>query len=284
MDNIGIKIPLNTSKPLTEEGATVQMQVALDKLIQVGALVGNIADILVDYDIHLDGDKYVTVIIKGDAYVDAAKFQIIGGEKVFSDFECSDDEMDYEAMRLGIDKLDLYEAENEGNVVKSFSQATIQERLRISKYDPRVAFRYMILDYKRYFAMKKSQIEADPKLMKQLKGLFLSDLMGMFNRILPSIIDGKQLTTLLGVSNISPDLTHSARELSILYKRALMNEKQTGAISPTNYKRLSAKYKEFVDVLLSKVFEGTKDTDKSGNVETKQHSKILSDGRISLFS
>jgi hypothetical protein len=180
---------------------------------------------------------------------------------------------------------------------REFSASSIQERLRVSKMDKKLRFRYMITDYKRYYAQKRKQLESKPEQMKMLRNMFLQDIMGIFTEILPYIEQGKQLNTLLGVSQVTPTVNKQARDLSLIYRRALKAEKSSGQIPKTVYQSLKKAYTEFINALIPQVFPGMDDILQGGTPETDgsmeymeeesyDESKSYSytrDGRIRLF-
>jgi hypothetical protein len=164
--------------------------------------------------------------------------------------------------------------------IKSFSAGTINERLRIALRNPKLRFRYTIMDYKRYYKQNESKLKKDTERATKLKNMFLTDVMGMFTEVLPLIEEGKQLATLVGVSQVTSKLNKVARELSIAYRRALKVEKSSGQLNKSIYSRLKKSYTEFMEALLDQVFPGM---DESQKDESKRYSRC-SDGRINLFS
>lgn len=289
METIKIKIPLNTTKPLTEELAIIQMMVALERLIEAGALVGNIDDILVDYDINLGADKYVNVELKKESFIDGTDLLVVGAEKIFSNYQVVDGhDLEEELERRGISPSEVFGEDGE---IKTFSMASITEKLKLQKMNPRVQMRYLVMDYKRFYNSKKNKLMNDPDEFKRVRDLFINDLMGLFNRILPEITNGKQLNSLLGVAQVSPKLTSISRELSINYKKALLAEKNQGMVPKSLYQKLTTSYKKFVDELLISVFPGIENIGgpTDGEVTNQQVNKSVnysyaSDGRIKLFS
>lgn len=179
--------------------------------------------------------------------------------------------------------------------IKEFSASSINERLRVSKMDKKLRFRYLITDYKRYYAQKRKQLEDKPEQMKMLRNMFLQDIMGIFTEILPYIEQGKQLNTLLGVSQVTPTVNKQARDLSLIYRRALKAEKSSGQIPKTVYQSLKKAYTEFINALIPQVFPGMEEvlsgkseepveeiTEKTTNAGSKNYS-YTREGRIRLF-
>jgi len=180
---------------------------------------------------------------------------------------------------------------------REFSASSIQERFRVSKLDPKMRFRVMILDYKRYYAQKKNSLERDPKQLKMLRNMFLQDLMGIFVEVLPFILDGKQLNTLIGVSQVTPSINKQARDLSMIYRRALKAEKSSGQIPKSIYQSLKKSYADFVNALVPQVFPGMDDILQGGTPEMDESMEYMEeesydesksysytrDGRVRLF-
>lgn len=282
MDTIRIRIPLNSSKPLTEDIAVSQLNRALNILVSEGALVGAINDILVDYDIQLSSN-YVVAEVTKDSYRDAAHFQTVGAEKVFSNYEVSDGhDLEDELDRRGVTPEEVFGEE------KSFSAAAINERLKLAKLDPRVQLRYIVLDYKRYYNQKKNSL--DLINAQNLRNSFVNEVMALFTKILPLIKEGKQLNSLLGVSQVTPELTKISRDLSLSYKKALISESSQGAPTKNLYQKLVVDYKLFIDGLINSVMPGIMEIinptpSKSTPTESVTPTKKFSlDGRYKLFN
>lgn len=282
METVRIKLNLKTNKPLDEYVATEQINNAVKKLVELGSFKGKPSDILLNYDIILGPTNYAVLDLRKDAYVDGADLASIGAEKVSN-----------EELPKGNSVLEA---------TKSYSQATLNERLRLSGLDPRQRCRYVVMDYKRYYTGHKDKLLENTDQLRMLRDLFLNDFMAMFTQVSPLIEDGKQLNALLGLQVIAPDISKSAREFSLAYKRAAQSEKSTGAPSPAMYKVLVAKYRAFIDALLPSIFPGienvqvkkgkdikensvqteTQDTTNDIKTESKKYS-FVEDGRINLF-
>lgn len=272
-----IQFPIIAEPPLTDEKAILQMTQGLETLIEIGAIKGPLDEVLKNYEVDL-GSGYSTAYLSPDALVDGSKLNTVGSSKAF------------EFPKDLISQVDLSEFN------KTFSAATIQERLRLSKMNPKVRMRYMVMDYKRFFNANKTKLEKNPEQAKSLKDMFLTDLMGVFNEILPYIEEGKQLNTLIGISQITPSMNKVARDLSLIYKRALKAEKSSGQISKSIYSKLKETYAEFMNQLLITVFPGIEQMDLSGGKgktvkmnpaqTTRAASRTYSyckDGRVDLF-
>lgn len=267
METIKIRIPLIITRPISDSEAVEQMKAAIDKLIKVGSLKGDPSDFIINYEVkNYDSEHCVVVEINKENLVDVAPFLTVAGGL------CLDDEnFDWEQMKI--------------ELPKTFSTASIQERLNLSKKDPRSKFRYTILDYRRWWNSKKDTV--DSEVAGKVVQLFLSDLTQMFNEILPEIQEGKQLQSLLGVNSVSNKLTKVAKELSLAYRKALKQEASNGAPNKTTYQNLSEKYREFMTSLIPEVFPGIdKVLVKQQNPQTKKSFsyKRLPDGRIDLYS
>lgn len=276
-------IPIIQNPALTDEMIVEQMMKQLQILVEVGALKGEIDNILKDFTISKEAG-YIDAVIDNECLIFPDKLQTVAAGL------CPKYEIPEE-----------YRVQDnivENNGFKLFSAATIQERLRIASRNPRLRFRYTIMDYKRYWKNKGKALMNDKEALKNFRNMFLTDMMGMFTEILPFIEEGKQLATLVGLSQVSTSLNKSARELSLAYKRALTQEGSTGAINKTLYQKLKKNYTEFMMQLLNVVFPGMvgdaqeqeeveAPKGRSEVVEQKEESRKYSrtsDGRISLFS
>ena len=141
---------------------------------------------------------------------------------------------------------------SENGTQKKFSIASIRERLTLSRMSPRMKFRRIMLDYKKFYNMSKSKISHDDFVL--LKNLFTSDVMSIMNVITPDLMKGKQINTMLGLSALSKELRLAGQKLSPQMRLGLNEEKNKGSVSPNRYKMLSAAYNEFIDALLKYVF------------------------------
>jgi hypothetical protein len=250
----------------TEEQLVLFMAMAVQTLVDLGALKGNVDDILKDYYVD-EATNYINIKVPQDAIGLTNELEAVGAAicptyKVVTDLNQYIDPVDGE--------------------IKTFSAATINERLRISMRNPKLRFRYTIMDYKKFYKQKESQLKKNPEMAQKLRNMFLTDVMGMFTEVLPQIEDGKQLATLVGTSQVTPKLNKVARELSLAYRKALKMEKSSGQINKSSYSRLKKSYTEFMTELLEQVFPGL-----NQSTEQKQESRRYSfckDGRIDLFA
>lgn len=279
MDNVIVVIPIIRQKAiLTDAEVVEQMTSALQGLINLGGLKGNLDDIIIDYSFDKDAG-YINVTVPSTCIGLTNKFNTVGaGLSPTVTYQVSEE----------IAKEALNTVPNNG--FKLFSAATIQERLRLALKNPRMRFRYTIMDYKRYYNSKKSKLIADEKQGTAFKNMFLTDVNSMITEALPFIEEGKQLNTLVGVSQVSPKLAKVARELSIIYKRGLKQQKQAGAMNKSIFKQLKQKYTDFMVELMKVVFPDLVTDDNDGvsdkvteQTTTKSYSHT-SDGRIDLFA
>lgn len=127
---------------------------------------------------------------------------------------------------------------------KSYSVAALKERLREAKFSPRQKFRRLCLDNKRFYASVKSKISDND--FKLLKGLLASDVMNILNSVMPEIIKGKQINTLLGLSALSKSLRLAGAKLQMPMRMGLSEEKRVGAVSKKRYQDLSSAYNDFI--------------------------------------
>lgn len=280
--NIVLQFPISALPPLTEEKAVQEMMAGLQKLVDIGAIRDELDDILIDYEVNLDSG-YTIVHLKPESLYDGSKLNTTGTSNI------------YEVPSDLVSKVDLSDFD------KTFSAATIQERLRLAKMNPKVRLRYTIMDYRRYYNSKKAEFKKDPEKFRKLRDMFLTDLMGLFNEILPFIEEGKQLNSLIGVSQVAPKMGQVARELSLIYRRALKSEKSAGQINKGVFQKLKKAYSEFLNQLIEVVFPESSELmgeneelpdqvtpaiaakNPTRFSDTKTYS-FTGDGRISLFN
>lgn len=135
---------------------------------------------------------------------------------------------------------------------KSYSTTSVKERLRYAKFSPRQQFKRVVMDYKQTYQSIGSRLSDED--FKLLRGLFLSDMMNIMNRITPDILEGKQINTLLGVSAFGKELRLAATKLQMPYRIAFNEEKRNGAPTRKRYQDIQKAYNEFMRALLNYVF------------------------------
>lgn len=265
MNEVVILIPIvNMPQNRTEEQLVLFMGMAVQTLVDLGALKGNVDDILKDYYVD-EATNYINIKVPQDAIGLTNELEAVGAAtcptyKVVTD------------MNQYIDPVD--------GELKTFSAATINERLRIAMRNAKLRFRYTVMDYKKYYKQKESMLKKNPEMAQKLRNMFLTDMMGMFTEVLPQIENGKQLATLVGTSQVTPKLNKVARDLSLAYRKALKMEKSSGQINKGAYSRLKKSYTEFMNELLDQVFPGLNSEQKA---ESRRYS-YCNDGRIDLFA
>jgi hypothetical protein len=266
MNEVVILIPIvNMPQNRTEEQLVLFMGMAVQTLVDLGALKGNVDDILKDYYVD-EATNYINIKVPQDAIGLTNELEAVGAATCPT-YKVATDMMQY---------IDAADGE-----LKTFSAAAINERLRIAMRNPKLRFRYTIMDYKKFYKQKESQLKNKPEMAQKLRNMFLTDVMGMFTEVLPQIEEGKQLATLVGTSQVTPKLNKVARELSMSYRKALRMEKSSGQINKSAYSRLKKSYTEFMTELLEQVFPGL------GGSEQKEESRRYSyckDGRIDLYA
>lgn len=281
MKEVIVVLPIIRSKAVVSDAEVVQQMTRdLEVLINIGALKGTIDDIIQDFSYDKDAG-YINVTTLDTNIGMTDKLTTVGaGLSPKATYQVSEE--------IITDNLNTVP----NNGFKLFSTASIQERLRVAQRNPKMRFRYTIIDYKRFYNQKKSQLEKNPEMMKALTNMFLTDMSGMMTEILPMIEEGKQLATLVGVSQVTKGLNKVARDLSIYYRRALKAQKTAGMINKSVYQKLKDAYTEFMTELMKQVFPGI-DTDKvdNGAVDSKVDQEVMSrqyshtaDGRIDLFA
>lgn len=141
---------------------------------------------------------------------------------------------------------------------KNYSISTIKERLRYSKFSIRQLFRRTIIDYKKFWESQGSRLSDEDK--KLVRGLFISDMMNIMNRITPEVTKGKQINTLLGTSAFGKELRTAAQKLQMPYRLAFKEEERMGAPTKKRYQDIQAAYNEFMRALLNYVFPNSENS------------------------
>lgn len=231
---IRIKLSLKNADRIDETGAVRQMRDAISTLVKLGALRGDPEEFLRDYEMIKGPETYMLMEILADAYVDGAALPQVGAGVVFSD--------------------KLPDGTSTKETSKTFSQATINERLKLAKMDPKMQFRYLVVDYRRYFASHKKDLLDNTEGMKQLLILYVNDMSSMIFKMAPHIKEGKQLAALLAVQTLSPSLGKIARDFSIAFQRWMAKDAKDGTPTPMLFNMLRAKWQDFILEVLHSVF------------------------------
>jgi hypothetical protein len=253
METIRIEFPLKNKQKLTEDRAVEVMMTGLRKLVEFGALKGNVDDFLQNYEFE-DKLGYALAVIKKEALVDASKLNSIGASFQYTQ-----------------------EVEPEEVLIqdKQFSMQSIEIRMREMKWAPKLRFANTIRDFRKYWKAKQSQMAKDPVLAKRVQNLFLLEISGIFAEILPYIEEGRQLAVLTGINVVTQGMTSAARDLSLAYRKALKASK-TGQLSKTVYTGLRTQYNRFISELIPQVFPGIEEIlgSKSSEEGSKRFSEV----------
>jgi len=265
---IKILFPIENATQVTQEQAIEAMTQGLNALLKDGAIKGDLDEILVDYS--FDSSTGYAIAELNCELLDAAKLNTVGASEMYE-------------YPIG-DQVNI-----EAELQKTFSAASLNDRLKLFKYNPKIRLRYMIMDYKRFWKSKKSMLEKNPKLANGLRSMFVMDMAGLMNEVLPFIMEGKQLAQLVGLNQVTPGLTKVARELSLIYRRAMKANATSGQIPKVIFSQLKEKYSEFMNQLVNSVLPGITESLQPQESEPKAKAAsrsyaILEDGRVDLFS
>lgn len=137
---------------------------------------------------------------------------------------------------------------------KSFSVATVKERVRFAKMSTRQRMRYLILDYRRAIKASGGIEKIDDETLKVMKSLFTTDVLDILKGITPEIIKGKQINTLLGASSLGKVVREAAQKLQLPFRQAFVESQKQGFVSPSRYKKIQAAYMEFITALVDDTF------------------------------
>ena len=158
---------------------------------------------------------------------------------------------------LDIDPIEVNEktySDSEEKVEKTYSAATVRERLRFARYSPRMRFRRLFLDYKQLVKQMGGPEKMDPNDLKILKSMFTSDCLDIFKTITPEVTKGKQINVLIGGSSLGKNVRVAAQKLQIPYKLAWMEMEKKGYLTPMRMKQVQAAYTEFTQAMVDEVF------------------------------
>jgi hypothetical protein len=257
---------------LSEAELVAQMQIQVAKLIADGALKGTMDEIIKDFSFDVPGG-YISITMD-DSHLGMTNHLNLVGASICPKYIVPEDQ------------LETNIAEANDGTLRNFSMASIQERLRVATKNPKIRFRYTVLDYKKYAKAKAQQLSSNHEMATKFYNMFLTDMMGMIIEVMPLLEEGKQLGTLIGTSQVSPKLMGTARNLSRIYKRLKTIENKSGMINKNLYKQFKDLYSKFLTDLAEIVMP-----DVVQNMQTKENVEMKSkkysyteEGRISLFS
>ncbi len=189
-----------------------------------------------------DGYKVKTFSDSKEFGVDAPKTSKINDR--FTTLKAKSFSIDMEAIEV----LDEEPAE------KSFSAATVTERVRIAKLSPRERFRRIILDYRQSLKAQGGIGKIDPETLKVMKSLFASDILDILKTLTPLVLKGKNLNSLLNAGSLGVEVRKATQALFIPYKQALMEVSRQGFVSKARYSKITAAYSDFIRALQDYVF------------------------------
>lgn len=159
---------------------------------------------------------------------------------------------------------------------KTFSAATVRERLRFAKFSPRMRFRRLFLDYKQLVKQMGGQEKMDPDELRILKSMFTSDCLDIFKQITNDVTNGKQINVLIGGSSLGKQVRVAAQKLQIPYKMAMLEINKKGYLSPMRMKKLQEAYTEFTQSMVDEVFGASPMPDTAeidDNIENEEGGK-----------
>lgn len=146
---------------------------------------------------------------------------------------------------------------------RNFSVGSLKERLRMGKLSPRQSFRRLILDYRQLCKSQGGTSKMDPEDLRILKSLFTSDVLMILREIHPDILAGKQISTLLGASSLGKNTRLAAQKLQIPYKLATKEVEKSGMLSKPRFQKLQDSYFEFINSMISEVFDDNNQVGKA---------------------
>lgn len=137
---------------------------------------------------------------------------------------------------------------------KTFSAATIKERVRYAKMSPRQRFRYLILDYRKAIKAEGGVEKMDSTTLDTLKSLFTTDVLDIMKSITPDIIAGKQINTLIGASSLGKVVRVAAQKLQVPFRMAFQESQKQKFVSKQKYQKIQDCYMEFIHALMEDTF------------------------------
>lgn len=152
---------------------------------------------------------------------------------------------------------------------RTYSVATLRERVRYAKYSPRMRFRKLVIEYKQ--AVKAFGDNMDPETERIMKSLFATDVLDIIKTIHPDVMAGKQINTMLGCSSLGRNIREASQKLQLPYRYAMQEIQKTGKISPMRYKKIQDAYVDFIKALTDEVFGNSNDIPEDINEENEEN-------------
>lgn len=137
---------------------------------------------------------------------------------------------------------------------RSYSVASIKERVRYTKLGPRQRFRRLFIEYKAYIRQAGGVEKLDPEEEKILRSLFMTDVLDIFKGITGEVMEGKQINTLIGASSLGKNVRVAAQKLQLPCKIAFTEMSKKGTLTPMRMKQLQEAYTEFSKAMCEEVF------------------------------
>lgn len=137
---------------------------------------------------------------------------------------------------------------------KSFSVASIKDRVREAKLSPRLRFRKLYLNYKSVVKQMGGPEKIDPEVIKILKSLFTVDVLDIMKTITPLVIQGRPINALIGAASLGKSVRVASQELMIPFRMAMNEAKKNGFLSKMRYQKLQEAYMKFINALIEDVF------------------------------
>lgn len=137
---------------------------------------------------------------------------------------------------------------------RTYSVASVKERVREAKLSPRERFRRLIMDYKQAVKAQGGSNKIDQETLRVMKSLFASDVLSIMQVVTPMVLEGKNLVTLLNAGALGVEVRKAAQAMFLPYKQALTEAKKLGYVSKDRYQKITLAYTEFIRALQNYVF------------------------------
>lgn len=166
-----------------------------------------------------------------------------------------------------VQELDSYDY-HQGT--KTFSAATVNERVRFAKLSPRERFRRLIMDYRQSLKSQGGIQKISEETLRVMKSLFAGDVLEIMKTVTPLVLEGKNLMTLLNAGSLGVQVRKACQNMYLPYKQALMEVKKQGFVSKNRYAKITEAYTEFISALQDYVFGTPVSADEELNTEEEE--------------
>jgi len=228
-DFINLQFTVDSHKQYSEDQLLDLLVSKLEQLRNISALKGDINDVLLGYDFDEVDQGYIYAELEPGSLIDGSDLNSVGGSLINNPTTFSE---------------------------KAFSTSSIADKMKMIGMSPTSQMKMLVADYSKFFNQNESALMNNQNKLNDFISLFLSDMMGLFNTLMPELKSGADLSSMLGIKNISPKLINLSKDLGKAYRKALSSEESSGSLSSSVLGELKDLYSQFMNELIMTIFFG----------------------------